>query len=213
MRKSTFKKKRVKVLIATENGEAIINEDLTGSDGEEAHETNAQKEINEALKQTSLLQQKKKTRKKWIFRGGYAGGIGLVGYLVYWLFAPAQGGIWFSLCKTFLELNVKYPQYLSYSTTDWFDTSVRIWFTQLDGFGQYRMEPIQCYFKEDPEMGYALERVTISRREMEPQKIEAFNKSSYVFLTFPPDDTMPYPLSDSLEGLQFQTDKFRIQLQ
>jgi hypothetical protein len=211
MKDRPYKSKRIKIITATEDGDAIINENAADQNADDKPETNADREIREALESSSLLKEKKQKQKKMFKWSGYAAGAGLVGYIIYWLFAPISGGIWYSLCKTYLELNVRYPQYLTYSTVDWFDDSIRIWFTQLDGFGQFRMEPIQCFFKEDQTMGYAISRITISRREVDPQKVEAFNKSSYVFLSFPPNDNMPAPLPDSLEGLQFETDKFRIQ--
>lgn len=169
----------------------------------------AEGEIRDLLSKSQIVLKKREQRKKLMQRGGIGAGIAALGGVVYLFFLPSYGGMQYGMCKTFLELQVRYPQYLTYSTTEWFEDSIRIWFTQLDGFGQFRMEPVQCYYKEDPQMGYVLSRVTISRRPVDQAVVDKFNKSAYVLLSHRPDLRLPPELPDSLEGLQFNTDKYR----
>ncbi len=167
------------------------------------------KEIEAAVSQSSVQGEKKKLRKKQIKRGGIGTLALLFIYWVYTLFIPYEGTMAFGICKVFLELNVRYPNTLRIGTVEETGTSVRIWYTQTDSFGEYRMEPIQCYFKPDEKYGFILEKITIRRREVDPQRIENFNRILPVIFKYPPDLTLPTPLPDSLDGLQIETDKFR----
>ncbi len=167
------------------------------------------KEIEAAVSQSSVQGEKKKLRKKQIKRGGIGTLALLFIYWVYTLFIPYEGTMAFGICKVFLELNVRYPNTLRISTVEETGTSVRIWYTQTDSFGEYRMEPIQCYFKPDEKYGFILEKITIRRREVDPQRIENFNRILPVIFKYPPDLMLPTPLPDSLDGLQIETDKFR----
>ena len=171
-----------------------------------------EEELKAAVAESKRLEAQKKKRKRtfnMIFGGGFAA---LIAYGVYYLFAPYQAGLTYGVCKTFLELNVRFPQDLRVSTVEDYGNYVRIWYTQLDSFGEYRMENIQCNFKEDPVTGAVLDTVSVNRREVDPAKVESFNISLAILLQNPPDLTIPYPLPDSLQSLQLNTDAFRFQL-
>jgi len=166
-------------------------------------------EIEAALAQGKLAAAQKEKRKKTFKLGLGLVGIGLIFWLYNWLFSPYKAGITYGICKIFLELNVQFPRDLRISTVEDMGESVRIWYTQIDAFGEYRMENIQCYYRADEVTGAAIDKITINRREIDPARVEAFNKVLPVILQSPPDLTIPYPLPNSLEGLQFETDKFR----
>ena len=171
-----------------------------------------QDEIEAALAQSKLAEAEKAKKKKMFKYGGIAAGIALVCWAGYYLFKPYEAGMTYGICKTFLELRMQYPQDLRISTVDDMGMSVRIWYTQIDAFGEYRMENIHCHFRADEVTGAALEKVLVNRRELDPQVVTSFNKVIPVILENPPDLTIPYPLPDSLEGLQIDTDAFRFQL-
>ena len=148
-----------------------------------------------------------------LFRSGVIlGVIALLGYGIYLLFVPYKGTMAFGICKVFLELNTQYPQTLRLSTVEELGMSVRIWYTQTDSFGEYRLEPLQCYFKPDDTYGFILDKVTLSRREVDPLLVSEFNKSIPTILAHPPDLTLPIPLPDSLQDLQIDTNLFRKQI-
>ena len=166
-------------------------------------------EIESAVEQSSVQEEKKLRRKKHMKYGAAGIGALVLAYVIYLLFVPYTGTMAFGICKAFLELNVRYPNTLRISTVEETGTSVRIWYTQVDAFGEYRMEPIQCYYRPDETFGYALDKVTVRRREVDPKKVEDFNRVLGTVLEYPPDLTLPIPLPDSLDGLQIETDKFR----
>ena len=171
-----------------------------------------QDEIEAVLAESKLVAAEKAKKMRMFKMGGSIAGVALLGYLGYYLFKPFEAGMTYGLCRTFLELYVQFPQDLRISSVDDLGMSVRVWYTQVDAFGEYRMERMQCYFKPDDVTGAALEKVTVDRREVDPLLIDSFNKSIPVVLANPPDLTIPYPLPDSLENLQIDTDSFRFQL-
>ncbi|MEZ5815329.1 MAG: hypothetical protein R3E13_11525 [Alphaproteobacteria bacterium] len=166
-------------------------------------------EVEIALANSKMAATQKLKRKKLFTRGGALAGLALFSWFAYGLFVPYKAGLTFGVCKVFLELHVQFPKDLRISTVDDFGDYVRIWYTQLDAFGEYRMESIQCNFRPDEVMGSAVERITINRREVDPERVELFNKILPVILQNPPDLTIPYPLPDSLKNLQIETDLFR----
>lgn len=152
-----------------------------------------------------LAEEKAARKKKLTKRGMIAGGVIAFALLVKWLFTPFQGGMPYGICKTFLELQVQYPHTLELSTVD--ETlkdgkAVRIWFTRIDSFGEYRLEPIECLFRPDPVMGAALDKVTINRIEVDQKKVDAFNAAIPGLVTNPPDLDLPTPLPENLDSLQ-----------
>ena len=108
----------------------------------------------------------------------------------------------FGICKVFTEMYVQFPTTLKFNSVEEFSTSVRIWYTHTDSFGEYIMEPIQCYYKADEQYGYILDKVTIRRREIDQKIVDDFNKTLPVIFANPPDLTLPVPPEDSLKNLQ-----------
>jgi hypothetical protein len=173
---------------------------------------NAKAVTASTIRQDKALQKKKKRNRMFML-----GGAVLFMGAMYYLFKPFEGGITYGICKTFLELYVQNPRSLRLSTVDDFGDNVRIWFTQVDSFGEYRMEPIQCYFrystdadkKKYGEVSVVLDKVTVSRRELDPELVARFNPAIIGIIQNPPSLILPTALDDSLEDLQFDFGKFR----
>ena len=169
--------------------------------------------LESQLRQDSALAQKKKAQKKrrkktylWI-----VGGLVFL-FLAYLLFKPFQKNMTYGICKVFVQLYVPFPYTLHYSEAYDFDTSVRIWFAHLDAYGDYQLQRAECFFRPDETYGAALDRVTINRREIDPEVIEDFNRSIPVILEYPPDLQYPDPLPRSIDELQFDFDRYRRQI-
>ncbi len=169
-------------------------------------------EIEQALSNSKLAEQQRIKRKKMFNYAFYLVGLTLLFWAYDFLFSPYLADMKYGICKVYLELNVQYPQDLRVSTVDDYGTYTRIWYTQLDAFGEYRMEQIQCNFRADEITGIALEKVAVNRREVDPQSVADFNRSIPVILAHPPSLEVPPPLTDSLSGLQINADRFRFQL-
>lgn len=174
-----------------------------------AEEISGPAAVEEPATPSALADKKKKERRKKRIRLAQGAGLLLFCYVAYLLFIPHKGGLNFGACKVFLELYVRYPDTLNLSTVEDFGDSYRIWFTEVDAFGQYKLEQMQCYYRPDDNTGFALKRVTVDRRDVDQKVVEDFNRSIPVITKFPPDLTLPLPIPDSLQDIQIDTDKFR----
>lgn len=171
----------------------------------------AEKEIDEAVDRSAIRKERDVTRKKIFKRGIIVGVVLLLSYGIHLLFKPFQGTMAFGICKTYVELNVRFPETVYISDIEAFPASVRLWYVQTDSFGAYRMEPIQCYFKPDPAgvVPFILDKIVIRRREIEPELVTRFNKVLPALFANPPDLTLPALLQDSLQDLQINPDAMR----
>ena len=158
---------------------------------------------------TKRLSEKDLAKRKKIFKFGLMGiGATLFIWLLFWLFKPYQGPLTFGVCKVFLEQNVQYPQTLRLSQVEEINDFIRIWYAQTDGFGEYRMDNIRCTFEADDQIGFRLKKVSFNRRDVDPDKVDAFNRSLPVVFAYPPDLTYPRRIPDSLKDLQLNVDAF-----
>jgi hypothetical protein len=158
--------------------------------------------IRESLAQGSAGQHRKKALKGYMKAALAIIGVLFLIWFYNWLFEGRKGGTGFALCRTFLELQVRYPQELRLSYVRPMSRTLRIWYTEHDAFGQTRYDAMDCTFKQDPERGMMLDKVTINRREMDPDIIDRFNKSIPAVMAYPPDLTYPAGLPDNLRKLR-----------
>lgn len=128
--------------------------------------------------------------------------VGLLGYGYYVLSQPRVGSIGFGMCKVFLEQWVEFPSELRISTVTEFKDSVRIWYVQTDSFGQYRMEPIRCYYANTPEKGFHMEKIEINRDELDREIVDDFNRSMPAIIMTEKYLHIPPPLPDKLQNMQ-----------
>ena len=169
-------------------------------------------EIQEILK-SSKVQESAKLKRKKKFRI-YASLIGsvVIGYLGYLLFKPYEAGMDFGYCRVLLELNVQYPDRLVLSSVEEKSSLIRIWYMQVDSFGQERFENIECFHGQDPERGYYISKVRVNRRDIDQDRVELFNKSLPAIAANPPDLVYPRRLRDALGNIDIQTYLFRKQI-
>lgn len=132
-------------------------------------------------------------------------------YSFYFLFAPFRGGLPYGICKTFIELNVTFPDTILLSeVSPTRNGGVKIWFTHIDSFGSYRLEPFVCTFAKDEKTGsFILAEAKVGKLSVDPKLVERFNAAIPYLVKFPPDLTLPAPIPDSLEDIQFETDRYR----
>ncbi|MFA5593046.1 MAG: hypothetical protein WC989_07015 [Micavibrio sp.] len=129
-------------------------------------------------------------KKKQILYGGAALACLL---LVLMMFScqPARGSMAYGICSVFLEMNVDYPQTIQHTDYEGSYTAVRIYFTNTDAFGEFKLEMIECTFGPDEAMGMKLTQVARNRRPVEPAKVEAFNRILPVIMASDPYRVLP----------------------
>ena len=104
---------------------------------------------------------------------------------------PKKGSMAYGLCSTFLELNTVYPQTLNYIDLEGSRTAVRIYYTSIDPFGQYKQEMLECKFGPDEKMGMKLTEVWKNRRPMDAELIKKFNMTLPTIMASDPYLVMP----------------------
>lgn len=123
-----------------------------------------------------------------------AGGVALlILILAIYSCQPKDGSMAFGICSTFLELQTPYPHTLRYTDIEGSQTAVRIYFTNVDPFGEFKQEMIECTFGPDDVMGMKLTQVTRNRRPVDSTIVKKFNitlptiMASDPYLVLPPD--------------------------
>ena len=106
---------------------------------------------------------------------------------------PKEGPAGYAICSTFLELTSDYPHTLEFNDVEFSRTAVRIYFSSIDPFGEFKHEMIECTFAPDEETGMRLAEVKRNRNTIDQQEIREFNQSlkyidkSKMYRVLPPE--------------------------
>ncbi len=167
----------------------------------------------EALKRKKSQIEAQRKRKLTFAGSAIVGLVLIIIFGVHWLFQPTRGTVRYGACRNFLELYVQYPDYLRLASAREFlegdQAVVRIWYSRLDGFGQYNMERMQCYFKMTEKGALNLSKVMIDQRELEAVEIESFNAALPAVLAADTDLSYPLDFADNIADLKFEVDALR----
>jgi hypothetical protein len=139
----------------------------------------------------------KKSNKRYIALGA----LGFISAVAWWGTRPFSGTIEYGICKTFIELRLNYPQTLMTSQIEDFNNALRLHYTYIDPYGQYRMDFAQCTFRTNPTSGQLyLAEVKINRVKLDDKIVNAFNQTMPVFDMYQPDLVLPR-VEDKLENI------------
>ena len=157
------------------------------------------REDKEPVEDNEEKQGRKISTKKLI-----AGGvILLVAYVIWWGTKPIVGTMHVGICRTYVELTLRYPETLRLSAAEVFERSQRLYYTYIDAYGQNRSSTIDCRFLNSIASGdYTLETVTIDRRPESPEDIARFNKTIDMIVAGDPNLIVPPPFSTDLRTLK-----------
>lgn len=133
---------------------------------------------------------------------GWIGGFLLVILLGFVACQPPKGTIYYGICSAFLEQVTPYPESLRHTAIEQYPNATRIYFTSTDPFGQYKLEMMECAYKNDPQKGLIIDRALYNRVDMDKAVIDKFNISIPAIIAAKPDLTLPPPLPDALESLK-----------
>lgn len=151
-------------------------------------------------KENRKIAQKKKrgsTRNKII-----AGVVVLFGLIMYIGLQPIVGTPRYGVCRTFIELQLPYPETLQINVVEESPLAVRVYFSHIDAFGSSRLNMIECEYRTDQRLGLVLSSVHLNRVEMPKDMVDMFNYTVPYVLANPPDLRMPRFRSDSLSDLK-----------
>lgn len=121
-----------------------------------------------------------------------AGGVfALILILMIYSCQPKNGSMAFGICSAFLEQNTPYPHTLRYTDIEGSRTAVRIYFTNVDPYGEFKQEMIECTFGPDEKMGMKVAQITRNRRPVDPALIRSFNISLPTIISSDPYLVLP----------------------
>lgn len=168
----------------------IINvEDALSVDGKYAGDVSIDELLSEEA--NTLTPEDKKKIKQVAYGAG--GIIIMLIVLSIFSFQPKKGPMSYGICSTFLEMSTPYPNTLQYTDLEGSRTALRIYFTSIDPFGEYKLEMMECTFGPDEKTGMKLTQVTRNRRPVDAETVRKFNATlstvieSKPYLVMPPE--------------------------
>lgn len=146
-----------------------------------------------------LAQKKKRSRKRKQIMAVVAV---LFALIMYVGLQPIVGTPRYGVCRTFIELQLPYPETLQINVVEESALAVRVYFSHIDAFGSSRLNMIECEYKTDPRLGLVLSSVYVNRVQMPKETVDMFNYTVPYVLANPPDLRLPRFRSDSLADLK-----------
>jgi len=130
------------------------------------------------------------------------GGLLLIVVMSVYACLPKQGSILYGICSAYLNQSVDYPDTLRHSMVEQYPRAVRIYYTHIDPFGQYKLEMVECSFYMDPDKGIQVDEILQNRKEVDQEIVDKFNVSVGAIVAADPDLTLPPPMPHAIEGLK-----------
>lgn len=135
------------------------------------------------------------------------------GYFIAQSMAPKKGNLIYGLCSTFLEQQMTFPDTLEHTYVEMYRRATRIYYQNVDAYGQHNFSYVECSFVQDPKAGVQLENVIFKnpvkditekfydaerRRSFyraKKEKIDLFNKSKapLAIMATDPEFLLPTP--------------------
>ena len=131
------------------------------------------------------------------------GVLGLIGLVIWWGMQPLTADIKFGVCRTFAELQLKYPDSINVTAIQQYDNNFEIYFLYDDPYGPSKSKAIDCKISETPEGSIVIEEVHINGRLFEDDEmLQAFNNTIPIVLSQNPIFTYFAPPDDRLVSLK-----------
>ena len=154
-------------------------------------------------KKISVVGRKKKKKSRFGTKAKIAAGIvALLTVIIFYGMQPIVGSIRFGICRTYVELDVRYPTTLQINLVEESHMTVRMYYSHIDAFGSSNLNMAECEFKTDPRRGLVLHSVRINREDVDREKLADFNYSIPYIMQNPPDLRLPHFRTDALIDLK-----------
>lgn len=117
----------------------------------------------------------KKKKANWKLRLGIP--FVLLVVFIWYGTRPILGTQDYALCRTFVELQLKYPQTLKILSSRKFQAEERVHYVYIGPYGERKIEIMSCKFGTDAETGQKIMvEATLNRRPMPEKAIRGFNQ-------------------------------------
>lgn len=122
---------------------------------------------------------------------------GLIGalsvFLLWSLYSckPKVGPVIYGVCSTLLELETPYPHTLRHIVLEGSASTIRIYFTTIDPFGQLKIEMFECKYATDSQGNMRITDLIRNRQSLGNDSIIRANKILPVIMASDPYRVMP----------------------
>ncbi len=155
--------------------------------------------------QKRMMVGKKRRKKHFPYIKIALGFLSIILACFIWLMIPYYQTIRYGICKTYVEMNVMYPQFLEFVSAEetvelqTFLPVVRTYYKRIGSFGEQILDFAECTFERDT---LFLESVKINRERVHPaedmEKIQQYNKTIPIVIAAEPDLASPPELPENL---------------
>ena len=154
------------------------------------------------LTKRGLAEQKRLAKKEKLKKRFYMalGGLVFLSFIIWFGMQPLKGSIQYGVCRTFLEMQLKYPHTIKMTFVEIFDKSLRMYYTYNDAFGSIRSEMMECDFR--PFNLLNLETVKRDREPVDRNLVTEFNKTIPAVVAADPNLIVPAPPKGTLMELK-----------
>lgn len=146
---------------------------------------------------------KKKKSKKNLWRKIGLGFLAFIVFIVWFGMQPLTGPVQVGICRTFIEMNLRYPHTLKLTKTDQYQDSLRLYYTYTGPFGEHRSSLTECRFAADPATGQPMiTKIKTDRVDIDPEKVRLFNQTIPSIVQHEPNRIIPPPYTSDLNDLR-----------
>lgn len=131
------------------------------------------------------------------------GVLALFALIIWYGFQPLYGTIHVGICRTYAELQLRYPSTMKLTMMDQYQDAIRLYYTFTGPFGESRSSLIECTFAADPATGQIVaSAIKIDQMEATEKQLAAFNATIPVIIESEPSLIIPPPFSGDLNDLK-----------
>ena len=146
---------------------------------------------------------KKKKKKGKTKRNIALGVLAFFALFIWYGFQPLYGTIHVGICRTYAELQLRYPSTMKLTMMDQYQDAIRLYYTFTGPFGESRSSLIECTFTTDPATGQIVaSAVKIDQAIATEEQLAAFNATIPIIIKHEPDLVIPAPFSGDLNDLK-----------
>jgi len=155
-----------------------------------ALEVAAARRAEERQKRAEAAARRANNRK--LIRNGFLGFVFLVSLFTWWGIQKPQGTIHVGICRSFVELHLRYPETLKITAVENINNAIRLYYTATGPFGEFKSDMMECGFAQNNQTGaIVLDSATLNRNPLPKDDVDRFSRTIPIVVLFKPDLTLP----------------------
>ena len=141
--------------------------------------------------------------KAWIYTLVFFMVTGVIGYGIYEYTRPPKGTWRYGVCRSFVELYLRYPQTIRIEDVTERSTYAKLELNYLNAQGSRPTRIFRCDYEQKSGKGVLIKEIRIDRKLVEQGTIDSFNIVVPQLIADPElNTTLPLPFDGTFEGLK-----------